>query len=198
MNEAITFAPAPPATRRRNMLVGAGFATGASVTYFGALFGIYFSERADALNSGGSWIPSTADLQLTAPTMMFWTLLLSVITMQWAVHAAARDDRRHLILAVIVTGIFGIATINQMAFIFTQMGLEVDGGSLAAPLIYAICGSFIVMVAAALIFLMLVTFRSLDGQSLRRVADGMSAAAMYWYAMVFVYVIIWVGIFVTR
>ena len=77
-------------------------------------------------------------------------------------------------------------------------GLEADGGSLAAPLIYAICGSFIVMVVAALIFLMLVTFRSLDGQSLRRVADGMSAAAMYWYAMVFVYVIIWVGIFVTR
>ena len=197
---AITFAPAPVPARKRNMLVGAGFATGASVVYFGALFGIYFSERADFnnLNPGSSWIPSTADLQLTAPSMIVWTLLLSVITMQWAVNAAACEDRRHLLMAAVVTGVFGIATINQMAFIFIQMGLEADGGSLAAPLIYAICGSFIAMVAAALIFLVLVTLRSLDGQGMRRVADGMSAAAIYWYAMVFVYVVIWLGIFVAK
>lgn len=132
------------------------------------------------------------------PTMIFWTLLLSIITMQWAIHAAARQDRRHLLLAVVVTGLFGVAIINQMAFIFVQMELVIDDGSLAAPLIYTICGSFVALVAAALIFLTIMAFHSLGGQSMRHTADGLSAVALLWYAMVLVYFILWIGIFVTK
>ena len=197
---ALAFAPAPLPRRPRQLLVGAGFATAGVLMYFGALFGIYLSERSDFLkaNPGQSWIPSSADLQLTAPSMIFWTLLLSLVTMQWCIFAAVRNDRRHLLLAVLVTGFFGIAVINQMAFIFVQMGLVIDDGSLAAPLIYTLCGSFIALVAAALISLVVAAFRSLGGQSIRLAADGFSATAMLWYAMSFIYFILWLAIFIAK
>ncbi len=226
---SLAFAPAPAPQRRRHLFVGTGFATAGVVIYFATLFGIYLTERADFLATadGQSWIPSSADLQLTAPSMIFWTLLLSIITMQWAVHAAARQDRRHLLLAVVVTGLFGVAIINQMAFIFVQMELAIDGGSQAAPLIYAICGSFVALVAANLVFLAIMALRSLSGQAAggatgaaggatgaatadagtngqgptarpSATADAMAAVALSWYAMVFVYVILWLGIFIAK
>ncbi|MYE67534.1 MAG: hypothetical protein F4236_05085, partial [Acidimicrobiia bacterium] len=89
------------APRRRTLQVGTGFAAAAALMYFGGLLGVYFSERADFLraNPGQSWIPAGARVELTAPTVMAWTLLLSVVTMQWVVHAAKRDDRRHTLIA---------------------------------------------------------------------------------------------------
>lgn len=186
--------------RRRTLQVGTGFAGAAVLMYFGGLLGVYFSERADFLraNPGQSWIPSGARIELTAPTVMAWTLLLSVVTMQWAVHATARDDRRHTLLALVVTAMFGVAVINQTAFQYAQMGLVIDGGSLAAPLIYTISGSYLALVVVALIFLFVMAMRSLTAPQTSAHLDGMTAAALLWHVMVFVYLVIWVGVFVTK
>ena len=186
--------------RRRTLQVGAGFASAAVLMYFGGLLGVYFSERADFLraNPGQSWIPAGARVELTAPTVMAWTLLLSVVTMQWAVHATARDDRRHTLMALLVTAMFGVAVINQTAFQYGQMGLAVDGGSLAAPLIYAISGSHLALVVVALVYLFIMAVRTLTAPRTSVHLDGMSAAAVLWHVMVFVYLVIWVGLFVTR
>jgi heme/copper-type cytochrome/quinol oxidase subunit 3 len=194
-----TVAPAV-SPRRRTLQVGTGFAAAAVLMYFGGLLGVYFAERADFLraNPGQSWIPSGVRIELTAPTVMAWTLLLSVVTMQWAVHATARDDRRHTLLALIVTAMFGVAVINQTAFQYAQMGLVIDGGSLAAPLIYVISGSHLAFVVVALIFLFVMAMRSLTAPRTSAHLDGMTAAALCWHVMVFVYLVIWVGVFVTK
>ena len=192
--------PAAVLPRRRTLQVGTGFAAAAVLMYFGGLLGIYFSERADFLrqNPGQSWIPANARIELTAPTVMAWTLLLSVVTMQWAVHATARDDRRHTLMALLVTGMFGVAVINQLAFQYGQMGLVIDDGSLAAPLIYTISGSFLALVMAALVYLFIMAMRTLASPRTSIHLDGMSAAALLWHVMVFVDLVIWVGVFVTR
>ena len=67
--------------RRRTLQVGTGFAAAAVLMYFGGLLGVYFAERADFLraNPGQSWIPAGARVELTAPTVMAWTLLLSMV-----------------------------------------------------------------------------------------------------------------------
>ena len=186
--------------RRRTLQVGTGFAAAAVMMYFGGLLGVYFSERADFLraNPGESWIPPGARIELTAPTVMAWTLLLSVVTMQWAVHATARDDRRHTLLALATTAMFGVAVINQTAFQYAQMGLVIDGGSLAAPLIYVISGSHVALVVVALVFLFVMAVRSLTAPQTSVHLDGMTAAALAWHVMVFVYLVIWVGVFVTK
>ncbi|MDE0668865.1 MAG: hypothetical protein F4078_04540 [Acidimicrobiia bacterium] len=188
------------APRRRTLQVGTGFAAAAALMYFGGLLGVYFSERADFLraNPGQSWIPAGARVELTAPTVMAWTLLLSVVTMQWVVHAAKRDDRRHTLIALIVTAIFGVAVINQTAFQYRQMELTIDGGSLAAPLIYTISGSHLALVIVALVYLFVMAVRTLTSPAPSAHLDGMTAAALLWHVMVFVYLVIWVGIFVTK
>ncbi|MCE2524500.1 MAG: cytochrome c oxidase subunit 3 [Acidimicrobiia bacterium] len=192
-------APAIP-PRRRTLQVGTGFASAAVCMYFGGLLGVYFSERAEFLraNPGQSWIPAGARVELTAPTVMAWTLLLSVVTMQWAVHATARDDRRHTLMALLVTAMFGVAVINQTAFQYGQMGLTIDGGSLAAPLIYTISGSHLALVVVALAYLFIMAVRAMTAPRTSVHLDGMSAAAVLWHVMVFLYLVIWVGLFVTR
>ncbi|MCY3662903.1 MAG: cytochrome c oxidase subunit 3 [bacterium] len=188
------------APRRRTLQVGTGFASAAVLMYFGGLLGVYFSERADFLraNPGESWIPSGVQVELTAPTVMAWTLLLSVVTMQWVMHATKRDDRRHTLIALVVTAMFGVAVINQTAFQYRQMGLAIDGGSLAAPLIYTISGSHLALVVVALSYLFVMAVRTLTAPVPSVHLDGMSAAAMLWHVMVFVYLVIWVGLFVTK
>ncbi len=168
--------------------------------YFGALLGIYLSERADFLsaNQGSTWIPGGAVLELASPTVMAWTLLLSVVTMQWAVRATSQADRRHILIALLVTALFGVAVINQFVFLFRQMGLEIDDGSVAAPLIYTITGSFLAFLVIAHVFLFIMAVRVLASPQPNVHIDGMSAAALFWHSMVFIYWVLWIAVFVTK
>ena len=188
---------AAPLSRQRTLLVGTVFGTAASLMYFAALFGVYLRERADALSGGGEWIPSGANMQLAQPTVAAWTMLMSVVTMQWAVYAIARDDRPHAIMATALTTLFGLSVIVTTSFQYTEMGLVADE-SIAAVLIYAISGSHLAMIAIGLSFLLLMAFRALAGQYSSRQTDGFVAASIYWYAVVFVYVVIWTAIFVLK
>ena len=188
---------AAPLARQRTLLVGTVFGTAASLMYFAALLGVYLRERADALSGGGEWIPSGANIQLTQPTVAAWTMLMSVVTMQWAVYSIARDDRTHAIMATALTVLFGLSVVVTTSFQYTEMGLVADE-SVAAVLIYTISGSHLAMIAIGLMFLLLMAFRALAGQYSSRQTDGFVAASIYWYAVVFVYVVIWTAIFVLK
>ena len=188
---------AAPMPRQRTLLVGTVFGTAASLMYFAALLGVYLRERADALSGGGEWIPSGANIQLTQPTVAAWTMLMSVVTMQWAVYSIARDDRPHAIMATALTVLFGLSVVVTTSFQYTEMGLVADE-SVAAVLIYTISGSHLAMIAIGLMFLLLMAFRALAGQYSSRQTDGFVAASIYWYAVVFVYVVIWTAIFVLK
>lgn len=188
---------AAPPPRQRTLLVGTVFGTAASLMYFAALLGVYLRERADELSGGGEWIPSGANIQLTQPTVAAWTMLMSVVTMQWAVYSIARDDRPHAIMATALTVLFGLSVVVTTSFQYTEMGLAADE-SVAAVLIYAISGSHLAMIAIGLLFLLLMAFRALAGQYSSRQTDGFVAASIYWYAVVFVYVVIWTAVFVLK
>ena len=203
-------APAPYVPRRRTLQIGTAIMTAVSLMYFGGLFGIYVSSRKaflalqqDAAAAGdrvAPWIPASADVELTAPTIMTWTLLMSTVTMQWAVYSFKRDDRRHGLLALATTAMFGAAVINQVVFQWKQLGLVIDqvGGSSAATLIYTITASHVAMVAIALCMLAFVAFRAFAGNRPSDHLDGVAAAATFWYAMVGLYFVIWILIFISK
>ena len=188
---------AAPLPRQRTLLVGTVFGTAATLMYFAGLLGVYLRERSDALSEGGEWIPSSANIQLASPTVAAWTMLMSVVTMQWAVYSIARDDRPHAILATTLTTLFGLSVVVATSFQYTEMGLVADE-SIAAVLIYTISASHLAMIAIGLVFLLLMAFRALAGQYSSRQTDGFVAASIYWYAVVFVYVVIWTAIFVLK
>lgn len=192
--------PAPPPTRSRTLLIGTVFAIAAMVMMFAGLFAIYLRERALTIAATGSWIPDGVNIELGPPTVMAWTLILSAVTVQWAVYSIARDDRLHTYLALGLTFLFGAAVINQTAFQWRQMGLVVDEitTTTAAPLIYAISGAFVVALIVGMLFLALMGFRALAGQYSSRQTDGIVAASMYWYTLVVLYFIIWILVYITK
>ncbi len=194
---AMTGLPIAPRTRGRDVLVGTGFAVAASIMYFAGLFGVYLSERSDARAAGLDWIPAGAVIELTPPGMIMWTLIISVAVMQWAVYSIARDDRPHALLAIGATVALGAMVVVQYGWQYVQMGLVADE-STAAVLIYALSGSHLVMVIVAMIFVALTGFRALAGQYSSAQTDGIVAASLFWYAVVFVYFFLWIGVFIAK
>jgi heme/copper-type cytochrome/quinol oxidase subunit 3 len=191
-----THAPPPELPRPRTMFVGTAFATGAVLLFFAGLIGIYVSERRDVLAEGGTWIePET--IPLVPGGMMMLTMAMSVVIVQWAVYAIARDDRPHAYLAFGLTGLFGVSVIVQTVFLYNQMGLVIDE-TLPALLIYVITGAHLAMLVAAMTFLGLMTFRAMAGQFSSRQTDGVASAALFWHATVAVYAVIYYAIYITK
>ena len=187
--------PAAP-TRPRTLVIASAFGTGSVLMYFGGLFALYFSIRADALAWGSQWYPEGA-IQLVPGGMNMATLAMSAITMAWAVQAVLNDDRVHAMIAMALTAVLGIAMVNQTVFYFMDIGLPIDASE-AATMLYVIVGSHLVMVAVGVLWLGLLLLRTLGGQDTNRHRDLVSAAALYWYAAVAVYSVIWVGIYIAK
>jgi heme/copper-type cytochrome/quinol oxidase subunit 3 len=189
--------PAPEPARPRVLFIGTSLAIAASVMAFAGLLGIYLSARSATMATGDPWLPEGATIPLTPANMAMVTLALSVVTMQWAIDAVAHHDRPHAYLALGITALFGVAYLNAMSFQFTQMGLEIRGSE-AAVLIYVITGAHMAMVAGAMVFALVMAFRTLGGQYAGRDREGITAAALYWHATVAVFSVIWLAIYVTK
>ena len=183
-------------TRPRSLVVASAFGTGAVLAYFGGLFGIYFSIRADAMAWGTQWFPEGA-IELAPGGMNMATMAVSAITMGWAVHSVLNDDRAHAYLALALTAVMGIAMVNQTAFYIADIGLPIDT-SQATTLMFVIVGSHLVMVTVGVLWLGLLLLRSLGGQDTSRHRDLVSAAALYWYAVTAIYAVIWIGIYIAK
>tara|TARA_Y100001001_G_scaffold49139_1_gene45237 strand:- start:2515 stop:3093 length:579 start_codon:yes stop_codon:yes gene_type:complete len=183
-------------TRPRSLVVASAFGTGAVLAYFGGLFGIYFSIRADAMAWGTQWFPEGA-IELAPGGMNMATMAVSAITMGWAVHSVLNDDRVHAYLALALTAVMGIAMVNQTAFYIADIGLPIDT-SQATTLMFVIVGSHLVMVSVGVLWLGLLLLRALGGQDTSRHRDLVSAAALYWYAVNAIYAVIWVGIYIAK
>lgn len=209
--QTVADAPAGMVPRKRTLQLGTALMTGASIMYFAGLFGIYASTRnrhlqlQDVLEEAGEsttpWIPAGAQVELTAPTIIWWTsLLMSVVTMQWVVYSFKRNDRRHGLLAIATTAMFGAAVINQVVFQWKQLGLVIDdvSGTAAATLIYTITGSHVIMICIGLVLLLFIAVRAIASSDLRVHTDFAASAAVFWYAMFGLYFVIWLLIFITK
>lgn len=193
---ALALPPAAPPTRPRVLLVGTALAAGAIVMAFTGLIGAYLAERASVLAQGGTWLPEGSSIPLTPGNIAMATMLLSAVTMWWAVDAVGRNDRPYAYLALGLTMLFGFAVINAVSFLYTQMELPVS--SVAGLFIYTITGAHIAFLVGAMAYAAVMTFRTLGGEYHGRDREGLVAAAMFWYANIAVFTVIWYAIFVTK
>jgi len=179
------------------LVVGSAFASAAAVMIFVGLIGIYLAERANAIAAGEKWLPSEISIPLQQPNTILFTLLMSVVTMAWAVQAVANNDKVNSYLALGVTAVFGFSTIVMTTYLWSLMGADVAANT-QSVLLYTITGAHMVMTILAIIFVGLMAFRALAGGFSARQHDGITAAALFWYAMVAVYALIWITIYVTK
>ena len=202
---AVSTATAPPAAelgRNRTLLVGTAFASAAVIMLFIGLFAIYIAIRQnnefkiEGLAPGILWFPEGA-VQIAPGTMMMFTTWISEMSSAWAVQAIRNDDRRNAYMALGLTMLMGGAVINQMVFAISDFGLPIDR-SVPATLLYTLYGSYIVLMTAAVIFVFLMFMRAVAGQFNSKNADGIEAAAIFWYATVILYHPIWYLITITK
>lgn len=190
-------APPPPLQRPRVLMVATGFASAAAIIFFGGLFGIYLAMRATALDQGRPWFAPEVRFELTHANVMIVTLFMASITIQWAVSAIRTDNRQGSYLALGITLLLGLAFVNQMAYVFSVMNLDIAVGP-SAVLVYAITGGHLAMVIVALIYVLLMAFRAMGGSFTSRQYDGLAAAALFWHVTVAIFGLIWIIIFVTK
>jgi heme/copper-type cytochrome/quinol oxidase subunit 3 len=190
-------APAPAPRRPRVLLVGAAFGAVASALVVLSMLAVYLQLRNERVTAGVTALPDGIVLPLTPGSMGMVTLSMSVITMAWIVHALRQDDRTHAYLGLGLTLLLGVAFINSTAYLYQQlaMGFTATG---TAGLLYAVTGAHLVMVVVGLLFTAVMGFQALGGQLTGRDAEGMSAAALYWYVTVAVYAVLWYGVYITK
>jgi heme/copper-type cytochrome/quinol oxidase subunit 3 len=193
---ALALPPAAPPARPRVLLVGTVLASVGTFMAFAGLVGYYVQARSGVLAKGGSWLPDGVSIPLTPGNIAMATMLLSGVTIWWAVDSVGRNDRKSAYLALGVTIFFGLAVINAVTFLYTQMHLPVT--TTAGVLVYALTGAQLAMIVAGLVFAAVMTFRTLGGEYQGRDREGLIAAAVFWYATIAVFAVIWLAVFVTK
>ena len=190
-------APAPSPRRPRVLLVGATFGAVASALTVLALLAVYLQVRGVERAAGGTTFPKGTVIPLTPGTMGLVTLGMSAVFMAWVVDALRHDDRGHAYLALLLTLLFGVCFIIETDYLYQQIALKPTAAPIVG-LLYALTGAHIAMVAIGLLFVAVMGFQALGGQLTGRDAEGMSAAALYWYVTIAVYAVIWYAVYVTK
>jgi len=187
----------PEARRPRVLFTGAAFGAAASALAVLTTLAVYLQVRDDFLDSGATALPDDTLLPLTPGGMGMLTLAMSVVSVMWAVWSLRRNDRPHAYLALGLTLLLGVAFVNSTVYLYQQLTLPLTGSS-TGGLLYVVTGTHLVMVVVGLVFVLVMGFQSLGGQLTGRDAEGMSAAALYWYVTVAVYTAIYYGIYITK
>ncbi len=185
-------APAPVLPRRRQVLYASAYAAAAFAMLTLTLVGMYLEARS---GQRALWL-SENNIPLTQPNMLFGTLLIGAVTAQWAVYSIARDDRGHAYLAIAITLLMGLAFINQTWFLMTEVGLGMAQAE--GPYFYAVVGSHLAMLIAAIGFFAITGLRALGGSWSSRNPDAVSAAALFWHVNVAVYAVVWLAVYIMK
>ncbi len=190
---------APTPTRPRLLVIGTMLASAAVAMGMAGLLGIYLETRADVMAEGQRWLPDGVNIPLTQPNMMAMTLLLSVFAMVWAVGSIKADDRPNTYIALGLALMFGIAYISQTAYLLTIMEMPIRGDVLERPpLLYALIGTHLVVMIAAMLYAAAMGIRTLGGEYNSKDVEGLYGAASFWTVAVVLYLAVWYAIYITK
>ena len=135
----VEVAAAPP-TRPRVLLIGTALAAAACAMAFAGLIGIYLSSRSSRARRGHALAARRRDDPAHPGHHGLFTLLLSLVTMQWAVHAVGDNDRRHASWPSRSPSCSASCAINAVTFLFTQSNIGVRDSTMGV-LFYVISGA---------------------------------------------------------
>lgn len=189
--------PAALPAKPRLLLIGTALVSLAVTMGFAGLVGFYAASRAEVLRTGEPWLPKGVEIPLTQPNMMMFTLVFSAATMAWAIQAMRNDDRPNFHIAAGLSLLLGFGFLAQTAYLLSIMELEI-AASPRAPLIYAVIGTHMVFLIAAMAYLAGMALRAFAGEYSAKDLEGVYGAAMFWYTTVGLYLVLWYAIYITK
>ena len=182
--------------RPRSLLVSTVFGCAAAFMFFLSVVAVYVRERARARHETMEWF-AEGTVELGPSGFVFWTLVLSVFTVQWAVQAINAEDRVNAYVALALTTLFGVAIFNQLWFIINDTGFALAASN-AEFLFFVIHGTFIVFLIAAVLFITFTFVRALAGQFGPKRAEAVSAAAVFWHTVVLMWAVVYFLVYITK
>ena len=162
------------------------------------MLAVYLQVRGDFLDSGATDLPDDVLLPLTPGGMGMVTLLMSLVS-----RSPGRCGPCAATTAPTPTSPSG-SPCSWASRSSTPPSTCTSSSACRSPprptggLIYIVTGAHLVMVVVGLVFIAVMGFQSLGGQLTGRDAEGMTAAALYWYVTVAVYTAIYYGIYITK
>jgi cytochrome c oxidase subunit 3 len=188
--------PAPAPAPRRQLLVGTALACGAGTMVIGGMSALWLRFRKSAQGAGQEWIPKKLAIPVVPSNIMLLSFVAICIFAQWAVYSAKRDDKRHVGIALLLTGLLGLAVINAQASVYYQMELPIRSGNPYGVMFYAFTGTFVVFMIIGVVFSFVAAFRYLGGRTTDR--EILTAHAIYWYFAAAAFTMLWFVVYVTK
>ena len=177
--------PMPPA------LLGVILFVASECVFFAALFGAYFTVRAQA----PVWPPKGISEGLHAlplPAIATSMLILSSFTMQFAVFAIRMGDRRTMMRLLKITLLLGGAFLGMQGYDYAKLGFSIHD-TVFGTTFFTMTGFHGAHVAGGLVFIYLMLARGWSGQITKENHYALEAAAIYWHFVD----IVWIGLFST-
>jgi len=189
-------AVAPIPARPRVLLTGTVLAAAAVAIAYAGLVGHYAARRSEVRAGGETWLPDGVVIPLTQPNYMMFTMVLSIISILWAVHAVKLNDRTNAYSAFGLTLVFGVSQIFQTYFLVSILDMAPETEQ--ATLIYTLIGVQIAVLGAAMAFVAAAAIRTMIGGYSSRDYEGVAAAAIFWILAVGVYTALWYAVYITK
>jgi len=187
----------PEPARPRVLLLGTMLASVAVSMGFLGLLAHYIHSRATVIATGETWLPQGVVIPLTQPNFMGLTTAWSVVSVWWFVQAVRNDDRGNALLASMATTVFGVGIIAQTAYLFSLMAIDPRADE-RSILLFAVIGTYLALLIAAIGLLLIMTFRTLGGGYSSRDVEGPLSAATFWTVVSALYGVMWYVIYITK
>ncbi len=180
-----------------NPILGMLLFISSEVMFFAGLFAAYFNTRANFVGTNGvkEWPPSQfADILNPFSVILVATviLVLSSVTMQMAIWAIRRDDRRGFLRNMAVTFILGVLFLLMQAYDYSllfQDGLTMGSGPFGTTY-FTLTGFHGAHVFGGVIMLGVILYRGMTGQFSSRHHDAVEAASLYWHFVDVVWILL--------
>lgn len=162
-----------------------------------ALFPDEAAQVARTQFTGGQWPPKGVETfnPWDIPLVNTLILLTSGTTVTWAHHALLHDDRRGLIVGLVLTIILGIMFTALQAYEYVHAGFPFSGSIYGATFFMA-TGFHGAHVIIGTIFLTVTLLRALAGHFTSKQHFGFEAAAWYWHFVDVVWLFLFTCIYV--
>jgi cytochrome c oxidase subunit III len=166
-------APAEVARPRGVSNVATALLAAAGFMVLIGLVAAYYGIRTQSFN----WPP--VGLGTYLPTMIALTMVMTAVTVQWAIWAIRHNDQRTCLAALGLTIFFALAVLNGQWYELAHLKFDVAANTYGT-FVYLMTGFHMVTVIAGLVLLGAVLGRTVGGEFSADDHDTLSAAAIFW------------------
>jgi len=165
----------------------------ASCMVLAGIVAAYFEVRGVAK----VWPPRGVKLDNYVGVTLFLTMLLSAVTVEWAPFAIKRGNQRHALWGLGLTLGFGIAFLNLLWYLASQLGFG-PADHVFGALMYAAIIAIAVQVSLAAGFVLVALIRTAGHQVVAGQHQLVRAAAWFWQAAGLSWLVVFTAFYVLQ